>query len=373
MNKRSKIYLVAGARPNFMKIAPLWKALEKHNERFETRIVHTGQHYDYIMSDVFFGDLGLAKPDFFLEVGSGTHGYQTAQVIMCFEELLIKDRPAMVIVVGDINSTFAAALSSSKLGVPVAHVEAGLRSFDMSMPEEINRILTDQISSLLLVSEPSGLVNLAAEGISEDRVHLVGNLMIDSLKHNLPRILANGTAKKMGLEGVDFGLVTIHRPANVDGEEALMKVLSILKEAAQHRQLVFPAHPRTRKNIKKFGLESKFESIKTLRVIEPVGYFDFINLMTQCRYVLTDSGGIQEETTWLGIPCITLRENTERPITVEKGTNRIAGLDLEAICTALDQVEDFDAPKYSPPELWDGNAAERAVNVIENYFYTSVR
>jgi len=367
MPECSKIYLVAGARPNFMKIAPLWHVFKRRKRRFDTKIVHTGQHYDYEMSEVFFRNLGLAEPDYFLEVGSGTHGYQTAQVLMRFEQLLIEQRPDMVMVVGDVNSTIAAALVAVKLGIPVAHVEAGLRSFDMGMPEEINRILTDRISDLLLVSEPSGLKNLAAEGADKQRMHLVGNMMIDSLKHNLEKIRANKTTQKMNLDGERFGLVTLHRPSNVDTESALLQALAVLREAASRGQLVFPAHPRTRKSIETFGLKGEFDSIENLRVIDPIGYFDFMNLVIHCSYVLTDSGGIQEETTWLGIPCITLRKNTERPLTVEEGTNRVTGLNLSAVKEALDWAGRFDASGYSPPELWDGNAAERTVKVVDDF------
>ena len=373
MAKRSRIYLVAGARPNFMKIAPLWHVFKRRAKVFEVKIIHTGQHYDYEMSEVFFKNLGLGKPDFFLEAGPGTHGYQTAQVLMRFEQLVMRHRPEMVIVVGDVNSTLAAALASVKLAIPVAHVEAGLRSFDMDMPEEINRILTDRISDLLFVSEPSGLVNLDTEGIDKKRVHLIGNLMIDSVKHNLEKIRANDTTKKMGLKGEKFGLVTIHRPKNVDTEPALRKVLTVLREAASRSKLVFPAHPRTCKSIKTFGLEGQFKSIENLRIIEPIGYLDFMNLLVNCSCVLTDSGGIQEETTWLGIPCITLRENTERPLTVEEGTNRVTGLELSAVISALEEVRNFEASGYQPPELWDGNAAERVVGVVGDFFPRSTQ
>lgn len=367
MSKRWRIYLVGGARPNFMKIAPLWHSLKRRGERFETQIVHTGQHYDYEMSEVFFKNLGLGEPDFFLDAGSGTHGYQTAQVLMRFEKLAMERRPDIAVVVGDVNSTIAVALAAVKLAIPVAHVEAGLRSFDRTMPEEVNRILTDRISELLFASEPSGVANLTAEGIDKKRIHLVGNVMIDSLKNNLRKIRTNETTKKMGLDGKEFGLVTLHRPSNVDAEPALRRALAVLRQAASRGKLVFPAHPRTRKNVERFGLKDKFESIENLKVVEPMGYFDFMNLMVNCRYVLTDSGGIQEETTWLGIPCITLRKNTERPLTVEQGTNHITGLDLSAVTEALGLVEDFDASVYSAPELWDGNAARRIVEVIGDF------
>ena len=371
MTGRPRIFLVGGARPNFMKIAPLWHALNQRKDHFETQIVHTGQHYDYTMSKVFFEDLRLPSPDFFLEVGSGTHGYQTAQVLIRFEELLMEHPPDMVIVVGDVNSTLAATLASVKLLIPVAHAEAGLRSFDMNMPEEINRILTDRISTLLLVSEPSGLNNLSAEGVDKGCVHLVGNLMIDSLKNNLQKIRANDTTKKMGLKGQKFGLVTLHRPSNVDTEASLRQSLEILRQGASRGKLIFPSHPRTAKNIKTFGLKEEFESLQNLKIIEPVGYYDFMNLMINSSYVLTDSGGIQEETTWLGIPCITLRDNTERPLTLDEGTNHITGLDISKVCKALDWAENFDASDYSGPKLWDGAAAERVINVISDFFKTS--
>jgi UDP-N-acetylglucosamine 2-epimerase (non-hydrolysing) len=367
MSKRRRIYLVAGARPNFMKIAPLWHVLEARQDRYEVAIVHTGQHYDYVMSEVFFKNLKLPEPHYFLDVGSGTHGYQTAEVLKRFEDLAMDRRPHLVVVVGDVNSTIAAALASVKLGILVAHVEAGLRSFDMAMPEEVNRILTDRISDLLFVSEPSGLANLAAEGIDKGKIHLVGNLMIDSLKSSLEEIRARDTAEKMGLKGDRFGLVTLHRPSNVDAESSLRQVLAILREAASRGKLVFPAHPRTRKSIDKHGLKQEFAALDNVTIIEPVGYFDFANLMIHCSYVLTDSGGIQEETTWLGIPCITLRKNTERPLTVEQGTNRITGLDLAAVKAALDWARSFDASAYSAPELWDGHAAERVVKIVDSF------
>ncbi len=371
MSERPRIFLVAGARPNFMKIAPLWHAMSRRKDHFETQIVHTGQHYDYVMSEVFFENLMLPKPDFFLEAGSGMHGYQTAQVLIRFEELLVKHPPDMVIVVGDVNSTIASTLASVKLSIPVAHVEAGLRSFDMNMPEEINRVLTDRISTLLLVSEPSGLKNLSAEGLDSKGVHLVGNLMIDSVKNNLQKIRACDTTKKMGLQGQKFGLVTLHRPSNVDTEASLRKSLEILREGASRSKLIFPSHPRTAKNISTFGLKEEFESLQNLKIIEPVGYYDFMNLMTNSSLVLTDSGGIQEETTWLGIPCITLRDNTERPLTVDEGTNHITGLDISKVRKALDWAESFKASDYTAPKLWDGAAADRIVNVIDDFFKTS--
>jgi len=362
-----KIYLVAGARPNFMKIAPLWHRFGELKEQFEVDVVHTGQHYDYVMSEVFLKNLGLKEPDFYLGVGSGTHGYQTGRILIEMEKLLLARPADLVIVVGDVNSTIAAALASVKLGIPVAHIEAGLRSFDKGMPEEINRILTDRISDLLFASEPSGVENLRNEGVNEKRIHLVGNLMIDSLKNNLEQIKAVKKAEEMGLERRKFGLVTIHRPSNVDDKASLEIVLSILKEAATEDKLIFPVHPRTSKSIERFSLKDEFDSIENLEMTEPIGYFDFVNLMVNCRYVLTDSGGIQEESCWLGLPCITLRDNTERPLTVESGTNRVTGLNLSAVISALDWARDFDSSGYRPPKLWDGNAAERVVEIVTEF------
>jgi len=364
MGKRKRIYLVAGARPNFMKIAPLRHKFGELKEQFEVYVIHTGQHYDYVMSEVFLKNLGLKEPDFYLGVGSGTHGYQTGRILIEMEKLLLARPADLVIVVGDVNSTIAAALASVKLGIPVAHIEAGLRSFDKRMPEEINRILTDRVSDLLFASEPSGVKNLRNEGIDEKSIYLVGNLMIDSLKSNFEQIKAANTVQRMELESRKFGLVTIHRPSNVDDKASLGVVLAILKEAATEDKLVFPIHPRTSKNIEQFGLKGEFDSIENLEMIEPVGYFDFMNLMINCRYVLTDSGGIQEESCWLGLPCITLRDNTERPLTVESGTNRVTGLNLSAVISALDWARAFDSSDYKPPKLWDGNAAERVMGVL---------
>ena len=368
MNKQARIYLVAGARPNFMKIAPLWHKLGELKGRFDVKVVHTGQHYDYLMSEVFLKNLGLPEPDFYLGAGSGTHGSQTAKILIEMEKLLLEKAAELVVVVGDVNSTFAAALASVKLGISVAHIEAGLRSFDKSMPEEINRILTDRISDLLFASEPSGVKNLKNEGLDEDSIYLAGNLMIDSLKKNLPKIKESDITERMGLGGRKFGLVTVHRPSNVDSRDNLLNVADILKEAAKKEKVIFPVHPRTRKNIEEFGLMDEFESIENLKLIEPVGYFDFMNLMVNCGFVLTDSGGIQEESTWLGIPCITLRDNTERPMTVEQGTNRVTGVDLSAVIGSLEWARGFDASGYRPPKLWDGNAAERVVGILCDFF-----
>ena len=366
MNKR-KIYILAGTRPNFVKIAPLQREFTRHSGEFDVKVIHTGQHYDYLMSKVFFEQLELPEPDFYLEVGSGSHGYQTAQVLMRFESLAMENCPDLVVVVGDVNSTVAASLAAIKLGIPVAHVEAGLRSFDMEMPEEINRILTDRISKLLFATEQSAIENLANEGMDMQRVHLVGNVMIDSLSYNLDRIRENSTAERMGLPGKKYGLVTLHRPSNVDTADSLRSVAAILRKAALRGKLIFPAHPRTTKNIDAFKLRNEFESIDGLELIEPLGYLDFMNLMVNSSFILTDSGGIQEETTWLGIPCVTLRKNTERPITLIEGTNCITGLDISKVSNALDLADGFNISTYSPPLLWDGKSAGRIVDIIDDY------
>jgi len=343
-NKKKKIFLVGGTRPNFVKLAPIWRELKKYKNQFETKLIHAGQHYDYEMSQIFIDQFGLPKPDYSLKVGSGTHGYQTAQVLTKFEEILLVNRPELVVVVGDVNSTVAAALAAVKLNIRVAHIEAGLRSFDLTMPEEINRILTDRISNLLFVSEPSGIKNLKKEGIT-DSVFFVGNIMIDSLMFNLDKIKNNNTVRKLKILGEDFGVVTLHRPSNVDYKNSLVQILKILRIAASERKIIFPVHPRTIRSIEYFKLEKQFKSIKNLILTESLGYLEFMNLVVNSNLVITDSGGIQEETTWLAIPCITLRENTERPITVTNGTNTIAALDLTLFEEALKQTKKFNKKK----------------------------
>jgi len=360
----STICIVAGARPNFMKVAPILRALEERPGTFETILVHTGQHYDYEMSKVFFEQLAIREPDVFLNTGSGTHAAQTADVMVRIESLLQRRRPDLLTVVGDVNSTIAASLAAAKLGVPVAHVEAGLRSGDRSMPEEINRVLTDHISSLLLVSEPAGVANLAQEGIEGAGVHLVGNTMIDSLVFGLKRIRTCGAKERFELGEDEYAIVTIHRPSNVDKPEAMRTILSILQESASRLRLVFPVHPRAVGKMDEFGLRTFFEAIPNLTMTEPLGYFDFMNLVLDARCVMTDSGGIQEETTWLGIPCITLRDNTERPLTLSEGTNELVGQDLDKVHAALDRAQRFDSDAYSSPALWDGKAANRIAEIF---------
>ncbi|NLE61888.1 MAG: UDP-N-acetylglucosamine 2-epimerase (non-hydrolyzing), partial [Planctomycetes bacterium] len=319
-----KIINICGARPNFMKIAPLMRAYRQH-PGIEAMIVHTGQHYDEKMSDLFFRELEIPEPDINLEVGSGSHAAQTAEIMKRFEPVVIEQRPDWVVVVGDVNSTIACALVAKKLGVRVAHVEAGLRSFDRTMPEEINRLLTDAISDLLFVSERSGIENLRREGVEGDKVHFVGNVMIDTLRSNLEKAERSSILSDLGLEPGRYNVVTLHRPSNVDNADSLGRIAEFLDVAQQDLPTVFPMHPRTRNNLQKLGLADRFTAMKQLRIVEPVGYLDFLKLMGRAAVVLTDSGGIQEETTILGVWCLTLRDNTERPATITNGTNRLVG------------------------------------------------
>jgi UDP-N-acetylglucosamine 2-epimerase (non-hydrolysing) len=360
-----KIIIVAGARPNFMKIAPIVAAM-KRRPGFQPLIVHTGQHYDEAMSDAFFRDLNLPSPDVSLGVGSGTHAAQTAAVMSAFEPVVLKERPDWVVVVGDVNSTLACALVCAKLSIRVAHVEAGLRSRDRSMPEEINRLLTDQIADLLLTPSPDGDANLRAEGIPEARIRFVGNVMIDSLMIQLERARMSTVLHTLNLENGNYAVLTLHRPSNVDEQNSFVRILDALEQIAERLPIVFPAHPRTRKMIDELDLTARVEGMSNLRWIDPVGYLDFLRLMSCARLVLTDSGGIQEETTVLGIPCITLRENTERPITVEMGTNTIAGTDTAKIVSAANRALENppDKTNLHIPPLWDGHAADRILDAL---------
>jgi UDP-N-acetylglucosamine 2-epimerase (non-hydrolysing) len=353
-----RLLCVAGARPNFMKLAPLLEALRRE-PAFQPRLVHTGQHYDEKMSGGFFRELGMPAPDHSLEVGSGTHAAQTAEIMRRFEPVLETEAPAAAVVVGDVNSTMACALVAAKAGVPVVHVEAGLRSFDRSMPEEINRLVTDSISDLLLVTEESGRRNLLREGAAPERIHLVGNLMIDSLRRHLDAARSSVILETLGAQPRQYGLVTLHRPANVDDAARLRELIEVLNAMAADLPLLFPLHPRTRTKLAAAGC---FPG-PGIRMLEPLGYFDFLRLMESSAVTLTDSGGIQEETTALGVPCLTLRDNTERPVTVEEGTNLLAGTRRDTILAAWEQWK--RAPKQGRvPALWDGQAAARCVGVL---------
>jgi UDP-N-acetylglucosamine 2-epimerase (non-hydrolysing) len=358
-----------------MKIAPIVAELGKYSE-IEHRLVHSGQHYDELLSGNFFSDLELPAPDVNLEIGSGSHAAQTAEVMKRLEPILLECRPDMIIVVGDVNSTLAAALTAVKLEIPVAHVEAGLRSFDMTMPEEINRKLTDAVSTLLFVTEQSGVDNLNNEGISANKVFLVGNVMIDSLRRHRELaerspILERLEIRQSGGACRPYGVLTLHRPSNADRRDVLRRILETVQTLAADLPIFFPVHPRTRKNIDLFGCASYLTNARSYRggivALDPLGYLDFLCLMQHARLVLTDSGGIQEETTVLGVPCLTLRENTERPATVEYGTNQIVGLNPDRILSAARSILQGPRPAYRCPELWDGKAAERIVNVIRKH------
>ncbi|HOY15833.1 MAG TPA: UDP-N-acetylglucosamine 2-epimerase (non-hydrolyzing) [Haliscomenobacter sp.] len=363
-----KILNIVGARPNFMKVAPLHRAFQRQAE-LESKIVHTGQHYDAKMSEVFFTQLELPNPDYFLGIGGGSHTQQTAKIMLAFEEVLQKEQPDLVLVVGDVNSTIACALVAVKMNIPVAHVEAGLRSGDRGMPEEINRILTDSISDFLFVTEMSGMINLAKENVPDERVFFIGNCMIDSLVHYRERAQRLSYAEilpgKPSLQDQSYVLMTMHRPSNVDFQEGLEAILSIIEDTAQYRQVVFPVHPRTLKNLETYGLLKRFEQISNLITTEPLGYLEFLRLMEGAALVITDSGGIQEETTFLQTPCLTFRSSTERPITVELGTNTLlADLNPDTVHHHLLAVLDGRGKKGSIPPFWDGHAAERIANVL---------
>jgi len=371
MTNRFFISLVAGARPNFMKVAPLVHALNAHKNVARTAgidlsisIVHTGQHYDANMSDVFFQELEIPTPDRHLDVGSGSHAEQTAKIMMAFEKVLLEDRPDLVVVVGDVNSTVACALTAKKLGVRVAHVEAGLRSFDMGMPEEINRKLTDAISDLLFVTEESGIRNLVAEGVAREKIFLVGNVMIDTLKRNLARIekgefVPSGSARDFCDSAKRYAVLTLHRPSNVDRKEILAPIWGAVTEVAQQIPMLFPVHPRTRQKLAAFDLNGS-----GVTMVDPIGYMDMLYAVKGAAMVLTDSGGLQEETTVLGIPCITIRESTERPVTVDIGTNYLVGTRPEAILSAARDILAGRAKQGVIPMHWDGKAAARISEII---------
>jgi UDP-N-acetylglucosamine 2-epimerase (non-hydrolysing) len=412
LTKPTKILTVVGARPNFMKAAPILAAIRDHNNRvgaghapgsdsafdapIESVLVHTGQHYDEAMSDRFFGDLNIPKPDVHLGAGSGSHAVQTAEIMKRFEEVVLRERPDLLIVVGDVNSTLACALVTAKIFFDsqgtrplVAHVEAGLRSFDRNMPEEVNRIVTDHLADLLFVTEESGIKNLRQEGVQKEKIHFVGNTMIDSLlafreKANDSPILdalglRNGTSgHQRGCGVAQYALLTLHRPSNVDQRESFLSILEGLDDLAHTCPIIFPAHPRTKKKITEFGLEQFFSPASELEagarsepaetngkiwMVDPLGYLDFLCLMDHAAVVVTDSGGIQEETTSLGVPCVTVRENTERPVTVERGTNVLAGTTAAGIRRATKQQLNLKA-NAAMPEAWDGKSAARIIDVI---------
>lgn len=358
-----KIINIVGARPNLVKIAPLLREMRRH-PAIQPMLVHTGQHYDEKLSDIFFRQMEIPEPNVNLEVGSGSHAWQTAEILKRIEPVLLKEKPDLVLVVGDVNSTIATALAASKLGIGIVHVEAGLRSFDRTMPEEINRILTDALADYLFVTEEDAVENLLHEGRPREKIHLVGNVMIDALRQFLPIAQQSKIGQDLGL--VDsggfrpFAVLTLHRPSNVDRPATLQKLLGAVEQVADQLPVIFPVHPRTHQRLKDMGLRERPQ----LRLIAPVGYLDFLCLLSRARFVLTDSGGIQEETTALAVPCLTLRENTERPVTVSEGTNQIVGQDPARIVDAAREILAGKTKAGRIPKLWDGRAAERIVEVL---------
>lgn len=359
-----KVIVVAGARPNFMKVAPVIEALDEYPDVFAHTLVHTGQHYDEAMSRSFFGVLGLPEPDIDLGVGSGSHAEQTGRVMIEFEKVLLREPPDLVIVVGDVNSTLACAVTARKLGVPVAHVEAGLRSRDMEMPEEINRLCTDVLCDYLFTTDEMASDNLVNEGIEESKIHFVGNVMIDTLTKHRTVAAGDGTLGRLGLSEGGYGLVTLHRPSNVDDPATLKDLVGVLIDLSRKMPVVFPAHPRTRSRIEHAGLLDSLASAEGMMLLEPLGYIPFLNLVMHARLVLTDSGGLQEETTVLGVPCLTLRHNTERPITCSQGTNRLVGNDPQEIKDGIAKVLAEGPAGAAAPDKWDGRAATRIAAIL---------
>jgi len=382
-----KVMNVVGARPNFMKVAPILREMRKYPDVFEPLLVHTGQHYDYEMSKIFFEDLELPEPDIYLGIGSGSHAEQTGRIMIEFERVLLKEKPDLVIVVGDVNSTLAVALAAVKLHIPVAHVEAGLRSFDREMPEEINRVLTDAISDYLFTPSPDADENLIKEGIPKEKIYLVGDVMVDSLLYNKEKAKKSKILAKLGLTSnslltshpsliIDYALLTLHRPSNVDCKDSLAAIVSALVEISKHIPIIFPAHPRTVKTLKKFNLLHFFEPInkdkkekidRGIYLLDPLGYLDFLNLEMHAKFVMTDSGGIQEETTVLSILCLTLRNTTERPITLTQGTNTLVWNDTEKIINEASKILKGKGEKGKCPLLWDGKAAERVILTLKHH------
>jgi UDP-N-acetylglucosamine 2-epimerase (non-hydrolysing) len=369
MNQNLKVLVIAGARPNFMKVAPVMKAISQHNasnngaNTIDARLVHTGQHYDEAMSDIFFRELGIRPPDINLGVGSGSHAVQTARIMTSFETVCEQEKPKWVVVVGDVNSTMACTLVCSKMGVRVAHVEAGLRSFDRTMPEEVNRIVTDSLADLLLTPSADANDNLRREGVSDSKIKLVGNVMIDTLVANLEKARSVHLPKTIGLEKKHFVYVTLHRPSNVDCQTSLAAIMTELKRLASQIPVVFPMHPRTRKMCAQFDIS--LNHAEGLKILEPIGYYDSLFLTENARLVLTDSGGLQEESTYFRTPCLTLRQNTERPITVSLGSNKLTS--LKRLAADIDEVLHREPEFGEIPLLWDGRTAERIINCLVNH------
>jgi len=361
-----KVVSVVGARPNFMKVAPIHRAFKQFFQVAKHYIVHTGQHYDFSMSEAFFKDLEMPEPDYYMGVGSASHAQQAAKVMVEFEKVCLDLKPDLVIVVGDVNSTFAAAFTAVKLGIKTAHVEGGLRSFDRTMPEEINRIATDAVCDFCFITEPSAMVNLRNENFPEQNIFAVGNTMIDSQRYAIEKADKSDILTRLNIKPKEFALITLHRPSNVDNAKNLKELFEGFQCLSGKRTVVFPIHPRTRKNLKEFGLDGFAKSINNLILLEPLGYIDFLSLMKNSDIVLTDSGGIQEETTALGVRCLTLRTTTERPVTVEMGTNILVNPEKSYIIKAIERAMENPVSGYKVPEFWDGFAGERIANIIIN-------
>ena len=363
MSRALKIVNVVGARPNYMKVAPIYRAMQEYPE-IQPCIVHTGQHYDHAMSDLFFNQLELPEPHYHLGVGSASHGEQTGKIMIAFEPILAELKPDVVVVVGDVNSTIACGLVATKMGIRLAHVEAGLRSFDRTMPEEINRVMTDQISDYLFTTEASAHENLKMEGIKKGKIFFVGNVMIDSLLRHRKKAAGGDALRNLGLEPNNYVLVTLHRPSNVDDRDMLVQLISALCDLSEKVPIVFPLHPRTRSRVQAFGLEDMFNRSHGFVLTEPLGYLDFVQCMDNALVVVTDSGGVQEESTVLGVPCITVRDNTERPVTVSEGTNVVVGRNPTRLLEEAFRVLRGEGKKGRVPALWDGSAAERIVRIL---------
>ena len=361
-----KIISVVGARPNFIKLAPLDKEFSKYKEKFCHKICHTGQHFDEKMSKVFFEDLDLPEPDYYLGVGSGSHAVQTAKIIIEFEKVLIKEKPDLIIVYGDVNSTMACSIVASKLNIKIAHVESGLRSFDRRMPEEINRIITDKLSDLLFVSEESGLKNLAKEGIDKSKIFFVGNIMIDSLVKYQHKIDNSKIINKLLLKKNDYVLATFHRPSNVDSDTDIKSLINLLNEISNRQKIIFPVHPRTLNKIDEIKIFNEISP--NIIITNPLGYFDFLCLIKHALTIITDSGGVQEESTFMNVQCITMRDNTERPVTIDIGTNQLAGSNHLSVKKIANNIFNGNVKNGQIPKLWDGKTASRIINILLKKF-----
>ena len=360
---KKKIVIAGGARPNFIKIVPLIREFKRYKKHFDVLFVHTGQHYDFTMSEIFFQDLCIPKPDVFLNAGSSSHAIQTAKIMMGFERVLIKEKPDLIVVVGDVNSTLACSFVASKLNIKIAHVESGLRSFDKTMPEEINRIVTDSLSDYLFVTEKSGMENLKKEGIDKKKIFFVGNVMIDTLLLNMRKIDKSDILKQFSLRPDSYGVLTLHRPSNVDTEDSFLEIYAILKSLLGKIRIIYPVHPRSMRMMRSYGILGKFKKLNNLCMTKPLGYVDFIKLIKKSSFVLTDSGGIQEEAAFMRTSCLTLRENTERPATL-KGTNYLVGRNKDKILRHVKNILNGKIKDGKIPELWDGKAARRIAKIL---------